>query len=267
MEPLVSIIMGAYNESKVIDKAIKSILNQTYTNWELIICNDCSIDNTKEIVLEYCEKDKRIKIINNKKNLGLAASLNRCLKYASGEYIARQDADDISLPNRLEEQVNFLKQNSTYDLVASQVNLCDKNNNVWGQIKYKEIPTKYDLIKGVCFVHPTVMVRREMYDNLKGYSVWALRCEDYDLWFRMYENGYKGYNLPKVLFNYYVDQSDYKKRKYKYRIIESKVRFIGYNKLKLPHICMIYCLKPLIVGLVSNKLMYLFHKRKFKHGY
>ncbi len=107
----VSIIMGVYNCEKYLRESIDSILNQTFKDWELIICDDGSSDKTYYIVQEYQSKyPERIKVIQNKKNLGLNETLNRCLKLAKGKYIARQDGDDISFKNRLEEEYNFLEK-------------------------------------------------------------------------------------------------------------------------------------------------------------
>ena len=103
-DSLVSIIMGVYNDQETISTCIDSIINQDYHNWEFIICDDCSTDETLSIVKKYAQKDSRIKVIQNTKNEKLAYSLNHCLKYSSGEYIARMDGDDIALPHRLRTQ-------------------------------------------------------------------------------------------------------------------------------------------------------------------
>ena len=114
--PTVSVIMGIYNtESKLAD-SIESILQQTYSDWELIMCDDGSTDRTYEIAKKYSDKYENIYLLKNNKNMGLAYSLNKCLKYASGKYIARSDADDINLPNRFKVQVEFLEKNPQYQL-------------------------------------------------------------------------------------------------------------------------------------------------------
>ena len=126
--PLVSIIMGAYNCENTIYDCMESILKQTYENWEFIICDDCSSDHTLEILKKYEKNDKRIHILHNEKNMRLAASLNRCLEVAHGKYVARMDADDISMPDRLEKQVEFL-QKSTLTVQYKQEN--ERKNYVW----------------------------------------------------------------------------------------------------------------------------------------
>ena len=116
--PRVSVIMPAYNVEKYIGEAIESILNQTFKDFEFIIINDGSTDNTANIIKQYAKKDKRIKFIDNKDNRGFIARLNDCLNIAKGEYIAKMDSDDISLPTRLEKQVEFLDKHPDYGMVG-----------------------------------------------------------------------------------------------------------------------------------------------------
>ena len=124
----VSVIMGAFNEVATVGKAIESIINQTYSCWEFIIVDDCSTDGTFEIIMGYCKKDSRIKVYKNNRNIGLAESLNKAINYASGIYIARMDADDISLPNRFDEQVKRLDSDSKLMVVGSAAYYIKRNN-------------------------------------------------------------------------------------------------------------------------------------------
>jgi len=110
----ISVLMSVFNGEAYLSEAIESILDQTYKNFEFIIINDCSTDNSKKILRKYANADKRIQLINNKQNLGLTKSLNFGLKNSHGEFVARMDSDDISLPIRLEEQYNYLKKIETY---------------------------------------------------------------------------------------------------------------------------------------------------------
>ena len=120
----VSIIMGVYNCAETLSESIDSIIVQTYSNWELIICDDCSTDNTYEVMLKYSsEYPDKIKIIKNKINLTLGPTLNRCLNYATGDYIARHDGDDLYINNKLEKQVLFLEKNKEYDLVGTAMDI------------------------------------------------------------------------------------------------------------------------------------------------
>lgn len=117
--------MGVYNAAETLSAAIESVLAQTFEDWEMIICDDCSTDNTQEVVSRYTNKFPQIKLIRNETNKRLAYSLNYCLEYAQGEYIARMDADDMCLPNRLKKQVEFLDSHPEYQVVGGGVQLFD----------------------------------------------------------------------------------------------------------------------------------------------
>ena len=127
--PKVSIVLPTYNGEKYIRESIDSILNQTFTDWELIIVNDCSTDNTVNIIQEYAEKDKRIKIINNKKNEKLPNSLNIGFREAIGEYLTWTSDDNVYLNRAIEEMVKFLEENLEYQMVCARMDFIDKNGN------------------------------------------------------------------------------------------------------------------------------------------
>lgn len=258
----VSIIMGIYNCADTLSYSIESILEQSYKEWELILCDDCSNDGTAEIASDYANKNINIKFIRNEKNMGLAFSLNRCLELASGDYIARMDGDDICLKDRLDKQVKFLEENSQYDVVGSSVILFDQNGE-HAIRKMKAIPNKFDLIQSVPHIHPTIMMRKLAYDELGGYVVSKItkRGQDMDLWFRFYANGYKGYNMQEPLLKYHESINDYKKRSWSVAIMAVKRRYNGYRLLKLPAITYIYALKPIVSAMIPNKIMYIYHKR------
>lgn len=262
MSPKVSIIMGIYNCEKTLRDSIDSILAQTYKNWELIMCDDASTDETKEIAKLYADKYENIILIKNESNMKLATSLNNCLKIATGEYIARADADDICLPNRFERQVEFLNNNIEYGVVGSWVITFDENKDK-GIRKLKEIPKRDDLIYGVPFAHPTIMMRREIYDDLGGYTVSdrTKRGQDLDLWFRFYHKNYKGYNLQEALYKYREGIDDYKRRTVKTSLGYIRTSYYGFKLLELPKYKYIYLLKPLITACIPNKIMYMYHKK------
>lgn len=263
--PLVSIIMGVYNEEKYIEKCLVSIINQTYTNWEFIICDDCSTDNTVNILKNYEEIDKRISVIKNKTNQRLASSLNRCLKKANGKYIARMDADDESLPTRLQEQVDFLETHEDIDVVGCNRMIFDDNGEygIRGSI---EKPTKDILLKRTPFAHPTIMMKKTVYDQLGGYTVSkkTMRSEDLDLWIRFYSHGFKGYNIQKVLYRYREGKQDLKKRTLSAAIQTSKVYFQGYKILNIPFYKRIWGIKPIIAALIPNVIMNVYYKMSLR---
>ena len=265
MKPLVSIIMGAYNCEDTISQCIESILSQTYKNWEFIICDDCSKDNTLKILTEFSEKDERIKVLHNPKNARLAASLNNCLKIAKGKYIARMDVDDICLPERLEKQVEFLENNPEFSVVGSAVNIFD-GENIISTRKLKEYPTKSTVLYGPTFMHPTIMMRKEAYDALQGYTVSdrTIRGQDWDLWFRFHAKGFKGYNMQEPLLLYHETKEDYKKRTLKTAFMYTRTALYGYRLLNVPLWKRFLAFKPILSAIMPSKIMIKYHKSKEK---
>ncbi len=262
-ENKISIIMGIYNCEKYLKTSIESILSQTYDNWELIMCDDASIDKTYQLAKEYRDKyPDKIFLLKNDKNMGLNYTLNKCLKQASGYFIARQDGDDISLPDRFEKEIYFMKENPQYALVSSNMILFDENGE-WGKTHNKEIPNKLDFIKGSPFCHAPCMVKKSVIEQVEGYTVdkKLLRVEDYHLWFKIYSKGYIGYNIQEQLYKARDDKNAYKRRNYKNRINEARVKYIGFKMLDIPLKYYIYIFRPLIVGLLPMKIYDILHKK------
>lgn len=202
--PLVSIVMSVFNTDKYIHRAIESILNQTLSNFEFIIVNDASKDKTSEILRSFTKKDKRIRVINNRRNLRVADSLNIGVAAAKADFIARMDADDISHhPQRLELQYIYLKKHPKVAIVGGNIAIIDENEReVWK----REYPTKSKDLKKVMFryspfAHPTVMFRKKIFEEFGGYNSKMIPCEDIDFWFRIgakYEFG----NISRTLLKY-----------------------------------------------------------------
>lgn len=195
--PKISVIMAVYNGLPYLKDAAKSILNQTYKNFEFIIVDDASTDESLEYLSSL--KDRRIRLIKNNENLGLAASLNKALKIAKGEYIARMDADDISLPDRFKEQVNFLIKNPSTDLCGTWAKLIDEDNKVTGKVhkplQDKDIKKMNKWITGM--IHPTWIGRAKVFRQMKGYKPKYDIVEDYDFLIRAKE--FKMANIGKEL--------------------------------------------------------------------
>jgi len=259
--PKVSIIMGIYNCSKTLRESLDSIVIQTYKNWELILCDDCSTDGTNKIALEYAMKFPNIRLINNSENLGLAATLNHCLKFANGKYVARMDGDDISLPNRLQVQVDFLEENPEFALVGTGMISFDEEGDKGIRIG-KPQPQKTDLAKNNPFMHATIMMRHEAYSLLSGYRVkhYTRRTEDVDLWFRFFAAGFIGYNLQEAYYKVREDESAYKRRKFKYALDSARLVFEGCKLLKLPLRYYLFVLKPIISNLTPKFIMKKYYK-------
>ena len=262
--PKVSIISGAYNLSACysFDKSISSILEQTFSDFEFIICDDGSQDNTYELLCAYAEKDARIKLIRNESNMGLAASLNRCIAEAKGEYIARHDCDDYAAPDRLEKQVEYLDSHSEISVLGTNAYLFDENG-VWGEMHFPVEISKKDFLFCSPHQHGSVVFRKEVLEKANGYRVAkeTRRTEDYDLFMRIHLFA-KSANLPELLYYFCEDKNTLARRKYRYRIDEAKVRYKGFKQLGLLPGGFFYVIKPLIVGLIPARLL-VWLKNKF----
>lgn len=255
---LISVLMGIYNipSKEILEKSINSILNQSYKNIEFIIIDDGSTNDTYKWAKEITKNDKRVILKKNEKNLGLTKTLNKCLKLATGEFIARMDGDDYSHKDRFEKQLSFLKNNKEYQLVGCNIENFDENG-VWGKRIVPEIIKKEDFLFTSPIPHPTIMTYKKNLESVNGYrETWQTdRNEDYDLFMRMFSKGMKMYNIQEILFSYREDQKCYSKRKYKYRICEMIVRARGFKELKLYPKGIPYVIKPLIVGLIPQKIL------------
>ena len=192
--------MPAYNAEKYIAEAVDSILGQTFGDFEFIILNDCSTDRTEEIILSY--DDPRIVYLKNEQNMGVAATLNRGLEIAKGEYIARMDADDISLPERFALQTAYLDTHPQVAVVGSSVELFGSQKSLrhFSETSQK---LKVDLLFGCCFAHPSVMMRITMITGLHGYDPAFNGVEDYHLWARVSQK-YDLACLPQTLLRYRI---------------------------------------------------------------
>ena len=285
--PKVSVIMGAYNENdeKKVRRSLDSIAAQTFTDWELIVCDDGSTDGTWELLTrltaelrrhyvgarhdgvdhdDSCSGRPKVTLLRNGHNRGLAFSLNRCVEQAQGEYLARQDFDDYSDPSRFALQAQFLDDHPEYSFVGSNRRFFD-DEGLWGEQSFPERPEKKDFLKNSCFVHPSVMMRKTDLEKAGKYAVAKAtrRAEDYELFMRMYAMGMCGYNLQVFLLNYYEGRSSYGKRKFRYRIDEMIVRYNGFRALGLFPRAIAYVFRPLVVGLVPRFIYSAHRKRQF----
>lgn len=206
--PMVTVLMSVYNGEKFLKEAVESILNQTFDDFEFLIINDGSTDKSVEIIKEF--NDERIRLINNETNLKLIASLNKGINLAKGKYIARMDCDDISMPERLENQVKFLEENKEYGLVGTWYEIIDAEGNKNKKVSY---PTNNDLIKlflslNCPLAHGSIIGRTELFKKNSYGSKTYSAVEDYELWTRISKET-KIYNIPKYLFRYRVYGESY----------------------------------------------------------
>lgn len=216
--PKISIVMAVYNGMPFLPQAIESVLAQTFSNFEFIIVNDCSTDQSRACIEGY--DDERIRLINLEENGGQTAALNRGLQSARAPYIARQDADDRSKPERLARQVDFLESHPDYWLVGTSADLIDERNRVSGISSQPEtdeaIRAQFDAHSNA-FYHGSVMFRRDVLEAVGLYREGFRTSQDYDYWVRISEHG-KVCNLQSAL--------------YQYRLHEGQMTFTSYYRMK-----------------------------------
>ena len=203
MRPDISVIMSVYNGETYLAEAIESVVNQTFQNWELIIINDCSTDSTAEILDDFSKRDGRIKVHTNETNLKLPSSLNKAISLSTGKYIARMDADDICLPDRLEKQYKFMEENS--DVALSTCRFMTVKNGVFasggagGRCDFEAL--KAMLLVANPILHPGVIARADVMKKF-NYDTNLTCTEDLELWTRMARENQKIQILPECLLIY-----------------------------------------------------------------
>ncbi|MCP4649291.1 MAG: glycosyltransferase [PVC group bacterium] len=203
--PLISVLMPAYNAKQYIKEAIESIINQTFKDFEFIIIDDNSKDNTWDIIQEYAHKDSRIVALKNDENLKLSKTLNKGLAQAKGKYIARMDADDISVPDRFQKQINYMERYPEVGILGGAMELRDINDKFIGIRKYSVMDEKIKkYIYRYCpFCHPAIMLKKDVLNQVGGYNEQWNPAEDYDLYFRIGKIT-KFANLKDILIKYRV---------------------------------------------------------------
>lgn len=255
--PEVSVIMGVYNcpSKDMFVQSINSVLNQTYRNFEFIICDDGSTNDTLKWLYEKANEDDRIIVIERKQNKGLADALNECLRYAKGKLIARQDIDDYSAHTRFQIQVDFLNKHKNIAFVGTDCFLYDKNG-IYCEKYMPKYPSKNSFLFNSPFIHGTVMFRREVFQKCGNYSLVGkcLKYEDYDFFMRAYAKGFQGANIHQLLYTFYSEE---KKNlvSAQMRLDEFRVRKKGFKNLGLLPKGYAYVLKPLALIFVPNKLL------------
>lgn len=265
----VSILMGIYNCDSTLCEAIDSIISQTYSNWEFIICDDGSKDNSYNIAKKYEEVDpERFKVIKNSENRGLNATLNRCLKMATGEYVARMDGDDICDSMRLQKEVEFLNNHSEYAIVSTHMTTFDSDGE-WGCIKTLEYPQVKDFPTQVpMFCHAPCMIRKSAFLDVKGYTEdkRLLRVEDYHLWYKFYAKGYRGYNIQEPLYKMRDDRNALHRRTPQARINGIYATFLGFRMVHIPKWMYIYAIRNAVVEVIKivlpDTLYDIMHKKR-----
>ncbi len=243
----VSVIMSVHNCEEYLTESIESILNQTFKDFEFIIINDGSTDNTAEILENY--NDSRIRLYTQK-NMGLTKSLNKAIGLSKGRYIARMDADDVALPERLQKQLDFLELHPDIGMIGTYNLVIDGQGKV---IEKKVYPVSDNelrkaLIRYNPFLHASVMIRREVLEVVGFYNENKRRGQDYELWFRI-ANQFKFANIPEILMLQrwrYDNISLLHENEQYYTSISTRIDAV--SRKQYPWWCIIYYIKPFILS-------------------
>jgi len=264
----VSVIMPVYNAGncKHLDIAVNSILDQHIENMELIICDDMSTDGTWNWLHERSGYE-RVTLVRNPRHAGAGTARNTAIRLATGKYIALMDSDDVSMPGRLQAQVDFLEGNPELSFVGTKGSFfCESLGDMGKDYWFVKYPQPADFLMTLPFVHASIMFRKEPLMEIGGYNSggWVTRSEDYDLLMRLYARGYRGANLSQSLYSIRLNDNTYCRRKYRYRFCECMVKLRGFQALGLMPGGMPYAVKPLVVGLIPGKLLEPFKEKYYK---
>ena len=269
MAARISVLMGIYNCASTLPEAIDSILSQTFTDWELIMCDDGSTDETYMVADSYrCRFPEKIVLLQNERNMGLNYTLNCCLEHAKGEYIARMDGDDISLPQRFEQELAVLENEPNIDVVSCPMIYFDEHGDyAVGRIE-SEYPKADMMVHGPVHCHAPCMLRTKVMHSVGGYSVdpRLLRVEDCHLWLKIYSSGGRGKNLKQPLYKMRDDRNAANRRKFRYRLNEMYMVTLVVKTLNLPKWKYIYALRSFIIGLLPGLVYRFLHKRRIQAG-
>lgn len=261
----ISVLMGIYNCAGTLPEAIDSILAQTCTDWELILCDDGSSDDTYAVAESYrLRYPGKIILLRNDRNRGLNYTLNHCLEHASGKYIARMDGDDISMPRRFEAELAALEADPALSVVSCPMIRFDESGEFSAGTHVCEYPAKEMLVHGPVHCHAPCMVRSEVMREVGGYSVEEnlLRVEDWHLWLKIYAGGGRGRNLTEPLYKMRDDRDAAGRRKFRYRLNEAHVSALAVRMLGLPRWKYVFVLRPILVGLLPMPVYRYLHKKK-----
>ncbi|RXJ02255.1 glycosyltransferase [Anaerobacillus alkaliphilus] len=231
MGPKITVLMSVYNEEKYLRESIESILNQTYSDFEFLIFDDASNDGSKAILKEYQKKDSRINLVLNETNRGLSYNLAEGVLISKGNWIARMDADDIAFKNRLELQLDYIKNNPEIDVLGSYVLDINEKGN---EIELRKLPTSHKEIKSLIwtcpFIHPSVMFRRDAIIKAGSYNRNLRRRQDYDLWFRCCAAHLKFANMDTPIIYYRCTNEYFRKNDFKVQVNQA---IMGYKGARL----------------------------------
>ena len=261
----ISVIMPVYNGVPHMDTAIRSILEQREVDLRLYICDDASTDDSWTLIRAWAERDNRIVALQNEKNRGAAGARNRCLSAAKGRYYALMDSDDYSHPDRLKTQLAYLESRAGLAFTGTRGRYFhrvpgDLTEDYW----FVRKPEPKDFLMTLPFVNGSLLLRREALDAVGEYDERAgiKRSEDYDLLMRLYAAGCRGENIDEAYYFIRLDDDTYRRRRYRYRLNECRVKWRGFSRMGLMPRAVPYALKPLAVGLIPRGVL-----EHMKRGY
>ncbi len=262
-----SVIMPVYNTKKYVGKAIESILNQSFKNFEFIIIDDCSTDKSYKICEKYAEKDKRIKLFRNEKNMWISFTRNKLISLSNTNYIASQDSDDISLKDRLKLSFQFLEKNKNYAVVSWNNLIINENwKEIWKRIYSDNI--KKIILKKSPISQPSSMFRKDIFLKVHWYDKYLNYWEDYDLWLKFFSKWYKIKNLNDFLVKLRIRKGQTKSEKLKQTIkntIFIQKRAVKKYWIKSKFSDKIYLfLENFLLYLPSSFVIYLFKKIEYR---
>lgn len=248
--PRITVLMAIYNCADTLSEALDSLMSQTYQGFKVILCNDCSTDDTVAVASRYVERyPDKFQLIHNDINRKLPYSLNRCLEFADTEYVARMDGDDISKPERFEKEINFLDAHSEYALVSCPMEYFDEHGVFMVGKVHGQTPSKKSFIGSTPHAHAPVMIRTATIKDVNGYTVerWTQRGQDVHLWAKMYSKGYRGFNLSEPLYMMRDDTAAYKRRTLKEAFYSIRRNYEIYKLMNISKIHMYHLIRPLLV--------------------
>lgn len=250
MKTKVTVLMSVYNDEEYLRDSVESILNQSYDNFEFLIYDDASTDGSTKILREYALKDKRIKLIVNEVNRGLSYNLDRGVKSSETKWIARMDADDIAVSNRLELQMSYIIDNPEIDILGGYATDIDENGNKLG---LRKVPITHEKITALIWtspvIHPTVLFRKEAIIKAGSYNSELYRRQDYDLWFRCCAMNLNFANMDIPLIYYRVTDNYFKKNNFKVQIDQARMGWRGAKLVKASPIAYVGIFIVLIKGI------------------
>lgn len=241
----VSIIMAAYNAEKTIETAIESVLAQSYSDWELLVINDCSEDNTSLVVRGFVEKDDRIRLLENETNCGVSLSRKRGMEAAQGEWIAVLDSDDVWVSDKLEKQISLADSTGAKLVFTGSAFMDDDGNKLDWQLHVPAVLTYRELLKQNLVSNSSALVKRELYQ--KHYAVGDNMHEDFAVWLRITKEGHDAFGIDEPLLIYRLARESKSSNKIKAAKMNwNTYRYVGLNIFCAAYYMCWYVVKSLL---------------------